>query len=394
MIPIHDGQGRLRGFGGRVLDDGTPKYLNSPETELFQKKSLLYAFHAARPQILQSRRAIIMEGYMDVILAHQQGVKEAVAALGTSFTDEHATQLRRNADHVVLVFDGDAAGLSAAERSLPILLAQGLQVSVVVIPGGQDPGDLFASGQTERFQELLASGARDAVDFLLDRALERHGQQGLAGRVQAGKQVIELLGTLRDPLQRELFVKRIAERLGVSESTVLKSVRAAAPAPRAGALRDPEPAAPVNRSPRERAERECLAALLQDHELRAAIVSDLRIEDFTATAHQRLLALLQAEPASPDSPGDLLDRLREDGELSGLVVELVESVAVVNGRAVVSELLSRTRRAEQWQELRGLKQQWQEHGGQGQGGGEDDLLRAYLERLKGLKSARGRSAEV
>src|SRR5262249_6557990 len=157
------------------------------------------------------------------------------------FTDEHATQLRRNADHVVLVFDGDEAGLAAAERSLPILLGHALQVSVVVIPGGQDPGDLFANGETDRFLELLSSGARDAVDFLLDRALERHGQQGIAGRVQAGREVIELLGTLRDPLQRELFVKRLAERLGVSESTVLKSERAASPATRTGPARDPEP---------------------------------------------------------------------------------------------------------------------------------------------------------
>jgi DNA primase len=272
----------------------------------------------------------------------------------------------------------------------------------VVIPDGQDPGDLFAAGQTERFQSLLATGSRDAVDFLLDRALSRHREHGLQGQVLAGRQVIELLGVIREPIQRELFVKRIAERLRVSEAAILESARAhPAPTRAPGAQED---AVTSNRAeslpPRERAERECLAAMLQDAALAASVVSSLAATDFKVSQHQRLFGVLQADPARL-SAGELLDQVRDDPALRALVVELVESVAVADPRAVVDEMLARNRRVTQERELREIKEQWQQQHGSSlpsenanENANENELLRAYLDRLRDLKSTRGRSAEV
>lgn len=138
MFPIIDVRGHVIGFGGRVMDDSTPKYLNSPETLIFNKRKNLFAMNLAKKS--KSGRIILVEGYMDAVALHQFGFDYAVASLGTALTEEHASLLAKYTDQVVLIYDGDQAGQSATRRAIPILEKTGLQVRVLRMPGGEGPG--------------------------------------------------------------------------------------------------------------------------------------------------------------------------------------------------------------------------------------------------------------
>jgi DNA primase len=157
MFPIHDVRGRLVAFGGRAMGDAKPKYINSGDTPLFRKSKVLYAMHHARQAMASSRRAVLAEGYLDVIALHQAGVKEAVAPLGTALGPEHAKTLRRWAERAVLVFDGDDAGLNASERSLEVLGAEGLEVGVALLRPGDDPDSVLRRDGPKALAQAVAS---------------------------------------------------------------------------------------------------------------------------------------------------------------------------------------------------------------------------------------------
>ncbi len=175
MFPIFDAIGRPIAFGGRILpgstreDNADAKYLNSPEHPLFNKSATLFGLHVARKPIMDSHTAIIVEGYTDVIGCHQAGVTNAVATLGTALTEQHAVLLRRYCDHVILVFDGDEAGLKAADRALGVFFDEPLDISIAVLPDGKDPADLLRDGEGLTQWDHLMSTARDAMGFQFDR---------------------------------------------------------------------------------------------------------------------------------------------------------------------------------------------------------------------------------
>ncbi|NBB94653.1 MAG: DNA primase [Planctomycetes bacterium] len=169
MFPIHDTAGRVAGFGGRALSaEERAKYLNSPESALFDKSSMLYGLQFAREGIVRSRQAVVVEGYFDVLMPIQQGVGNVVATLGTALTDRHVRTLSRFAEEAVLVFDADVAGAAAAERALEIFLAQKLHVRVATIPAGKDPCDYALAEGDEALQRLIDQ-APDALQYVWDQ---------------------------------------------------------------------------------------------------------------------------------------------------------------------------------------------------------------------------------
>ncbi|MEW6742426.1 MAG: DNA primase [Planctomycetota bacterium] len=262
MIPILDVQGQVVGFGARVLGDGTPKYLNSPETELFHKRSLLFGFGKARRTIAEARCAVLVEGYTDVMLAHQGGVTNAVATLGTALTDDHCRFLRRHVEDVILVYDADEAGLRAAERALPLLLAARLQVRVVVLPGGQDPGDFFTRHGRAEFEALVAREGRTAIEFQVQRSLARaegarasasgaRDGAGDAARVRAGREAVALLKSIEEPVALDVALHRASELLAISEGALHRALR-----PKGRAATNPrEPSLAGSNSPGARSPR-------------------------------------------------------------------------------------------------------------------------------------------
>jgi len=258
IVPIRDARGRTIGFGGRVLPgtDG-PKYLNTGETELFQKGQLVFGLDLAGETARHTRHLVLMEGYTDVIAAHQAGLRQAVAVLGTATTQHHARLLRRTgAQRLTLVFDGDAVGRAAAIKALRGLLPRGEfeAIDALALPDGQDPCDMLVErsgpGGTRgaRFLALLEKPA-DWFDFLAD-GLDRRSPQALADAID---EVLGVLAVVPNPVEREARVRALAERAGLSPSSVEARFAVLAK----GAAQGTRPAAP----PREGAARaEGLAA--------------------------------------------------------------------------------------------------------------------------------------
>jgi DNA primase len=197
VFPIRDEQGRPIAFGGRVLpgDDSPAKYLNSPETPLFNKSGVLFGLDVAKKEMAKSRTAVVFEGYADAAMAYQHGLTNAVAVLGTALTPEHARVLRRLADRVVLVFDADTAGEAATRRSVELFLSEPIEVVVAELPGGVDPDEYLQEHGVEAFHEVLAS-AKDALAYLWRRLTRRLGE-GVTGRQRAVEEYLQLVGEAR-----------------------------------------------------------------------------------------------------------------------------------------------------------------------------------------------------
>ncbi|MDO4581796.1 MAG: DNA primase [Bacillota bacterium] len=227
IFPICDYQGRVIAFGGRAMADEEPKYLNSQTTPIYNKSANLYALHSAAEAIRASGAVVVMEGYMDVLTAHQYGVTNAVASLGTAFTDEHIRLLNRYAPQppallrVYLCFDGDKAGVKAALASLAKLRSCNfLETRVLMLPDALDPDDYLHKYGAEGWQELLQKGALDPLAYLLYQALPRHDLKTAAGK---GALVNELLpAIIATPSQTEqaIFIRQLAKKLNVSEDAL------------------------------------------------------------------------------------------------------------------------------------------------------------------------------
>ena len=223
MFPICDESGAPIGFGARRLDENEePKYINSPETSLFQKSKTLYGLHLANRAIRERNCAVIVEGYTDVIACHQAGLTNVVATLGTSLTKDHATILSRICDEVILVFDGDEAGQRAADRALEVFITRPIDVRICVLPAGQDPADLASAGDT--LQQHL-DNACDAITYKL-KNLEEQVQttDTLSGRQKIIEACIQNLASLGlsklDGVRRPLILEKIAALLGTTMKQV------------------------------------------------------------------------------------------------------------------------------------------------------------------------------
>jgi len=223
LFPIHDQRARIVGFGGRILGEGEPKYLNSPDTPIFHKGRLLYNLHAAKHAIRKAERAILVEGYFDVLRLALAGVEEVVAPLGTGLTSDQAQLLQRHAPHVILLYDSDEAGLRATFRAGDELLRERLRVSVATLPAGEDPDTLVQRRGVAGLEAVL----KDAVD-VFERKIQILDRKGFFGTLPGRRRALDrLLPTIRaaaDPIMRELYVSRAAEAAGVRKDVLEREV--------------------------------------------------------------------------------------------------------------------------------------------------------------------------
>ncbi len=262
IFPIHDLSGRVLGFGGRVLDDAMPKYLNSPESPVYHKGRSLYGIHQGRNHCRQSNCVYVVEGYFDVLSLYQSGIRNTVATLGTSLTADHARMLRGlvgESGRVVLVYDSDQAGIRAAERSVQVFDKEFVDAKIMVLPSGHDPDSFVCEHGPEQF-EKLAESALDVIPFLLESAVSKHGLS-VEGRVRIVGEMAKTLAAVSDPVKRALNGREIAERLGIEEAAVLERVRSAGPKPaQTGSDRSPMS---EEGSPRSRLEKKIVSMMLQ-----------------------------------------------------------------------------------------------------------------------------------
>ena len=220
IFPIHDNKGRVIAFGGRLLDEGEPKYLNSPETPVFHKGSELYNLHRARSAIAQQQMSIVVEGYMDVLALAQHGIDHCVATLGTATTATHLQRLFRLAPSIVFCFDGDRAGRDAAGRALEIalpLLESGRQVSFLFLPEGEDPDSVVRDQGADTFRTLIES-ATPLPDLLFDTLLNQTDLTRMDGKARLATLARPLISRIPEGPLRELMQQRLSDLTGVAPS--------------------------------------------------------------------------------------------------------------------------------------------------------------------------------
>ena len=293
LFPIHDLRGRVVAFGGRVIGEGEPKYLNSPDTPIFHKGQLLYNLHAARHAMRKAERAVLVEGYFDVLGASRAGVEEVVAPLGTGLTADQAALLQRYTPHVVLLYDSDDAGLRATFRAGDELLRHGLRVSVATLPEGEDPDTLVRARGARGLEEIL----RQAVDVFERKIqiLERKALfTTLPGRRRALDRLLPTIRAARDPITRELYLSRTAEVAQVRKEVLEREAGAgsreqgAGGAPQSPAPRSPLPAPDLPPG----AEKALLVLLLSGEPWRARVLEAVDTEDIE---HPIYRAVFEAE---------------------------------------------------------------------------------------------------
>ena len=221
MFPIANAAGKIVGFGGRVMDQGMPKYLNSSETPLFHKGSTVYGLHQAKESIRQADRVVVVEGYLDVIALAQHGVGYAVATLGTALTVEHVRALSRYTKNIIALFDGDDAGLKAAARSFEIFVEAGMLGRAAFLPKDDDP-DTFVRKQGKDAVEKLLDQAVPLADYYFSWLQQRYGST-IEGKSQTASEIGRLLAKVTNPFEVDLLIRRAAD-LGVREELLRRPV--------------------------------------------------------------------------------------------------------------------------------------------------------------------------
>jgi DNA primase len=228
MIPICRDTGPVLAFGARALDaDQQPKYLNSPETAIYSKGRTLYGLNLSKAHIRRLRYAVLVEGYFDLAQLFQAGVLPVVASSGTALTSQQAHLLRRFTSRVILSFDPDAAGQGAAARSCELLVAEGFEVNVAVLPPGDDPDGFVRKQGREAYQALLRA-SRPYLDYLLDRTAVRHDLGSDDGRRQFLSEMLAVAARIPDPAGRDQFADRLAHKARITESVIRAEIRRAA----------------------------------------------------------------------------------------------------------------------------------------------------------------------
>jgi DNA primase len=226
IFPIFDLNMQVIGFGGRVMDDSMPKYLNSPETPIYNKSRSLYGLHLAKIKCRESEKVYIVEGYFDLLALHQHGLQNSVATLGTSLTPDHVKILRGfigKDGKVILVYDSDDAGIKAAMRSIGIFMRAEVDASVIVLPQGYDPDSYLFEFGYESFLKT-DSKAKSLMSFLIDSAVKKHGLS-IEGKIRVISELNEPLASISDNVARSLYIKKLAESINIDESTVREKIR-------------------------------------------------------------------------------------------------------------------------------------------------------------------------
>jgi DNA primase len=325
MFPIRDRRGRTLGFGGRAMrSDQGAKYVNTAETDFFHKSQLLYGVDRAKAAIAKATRAVVVEGYTDVLALHQAGVEEAVAVMGTAITGEQVATLSGMVEEVVLALDADSAGQEAMLRAQRVAAGRKMRLRVAAMPAGEDPAEMMAEpGGPDRFQGLI-DAAVELNAFQVGLVLERTDVASPAERDQALGEVAPILAAMGETASRDDLVRQVAERLDLEPAMVMGRLVAARPAsgglgqaPAAGGNASAQPRRGAELTSRERRERALLAmciALPDEGTEYLARLTDAHL----SPSGLRAAAWLREHPQDPATglPHD-------DGELTGLITELV-----------------------------------------------------------------------
>lgn len=337
MFPIFNIRGDVVGFGGRVLDDSLPKYLNSPETKLFNKSNILYGLNFARKNI-RNRQIILVEGYMDVIALHQAGFKNAVAALGTSLTKYHGQLLKKYCDEVIICFDGDSAGIKATMRSIEILNEVQCQFRIMNLPDGKDPDDFIKVHGKDAFQEQI-NKAISLIDYKIFLARSKYPGNTMEEKVKLAKRIAVIIRDIRSPIEQEAYIEKAANETGISREAIKQEVfgqhkniimnrnknKYSSNYKRDNKYIELVPK--VEQKGHIVAERQLIKFMLTDDKLIPHILKSISIEDFLVKSHQEIVEYLanNMDNINKNPIEETLPHLKEDiGEILSTDISHIE----------------------------------------------------------------------
>ena len=286
IFPICDVRGEIIAFGGRVMDDAQPKYLNSPDSPLFRKGETLYGLNRAKDGIRKKKLAIIVEGYLDVIMSHQHGFDNTVAPLGTALTAGHVQKLKRFTKKALLVFDGDEAGKSAAKRSIPLLLEQGFAATVLLLPEKDDPDSFLRRNGHVAYGKLL-SEAKSVVDFILSVSRE--------DKTEAVHEAIEIIAATGDAIMKEELIGELAQRTEKSETAIREEMKKAGARAREKKKGGASPQASPAHAIRYDEELLLLSAVIAFPERLTAVLRHISPEEFKNPAVRKIMTAFATE---------------------------------------------------------------------------------------------------
>lgn len=294
IFPIFDYRGQVVAFGGRIMGDGQPKYLNSPETRYFHKSRNLYGLFQAAAAIRRADEAVLMEGYMDVLAAHQFGVDNAIASLGTAFNVEHTRLLRRYTTRVLLVYDGDGAGQNAADRAIDILHDEGFDVRLLTLPQGMDPDEFLRKYGKQEWDRLADNEAADFWRYKLNKALAANDITTVAGKVAVVNALKPNLNSCADAVELESIISLLSRAIGIAPETIYADLQPKAKLESLNKPVSPKPRTAVTEEPKlSRAEANLVYFMLNDRQIFERALSELGENFLESRSLQELLDLTQ-----------------------------------------------------------------------------------------------------
>ena len=316
IFPICNPRGRVIGFGGRTLGSSEPKYINSPETPLYRKSESLYGLNLARGDIRDEGKAIVVEGYFDMIRPFQHGIRNIVASLGTALAQSQVSLLRRYTKEVVMIYDADAAGVKATLRGLDLFVEGGFRVSVVSLPRGEDPDSFILKRGKEAFIAEIKR-AKNLLDYKLEILTGKYDPLTVEGRVEIVNEMLPTISKIGHAVERSEYVKKLAECLSIDEEAVsveLAKLRNDRKKGRAFSVRDTQSLSPLV------VERTLLQLILEDGELLERVKNEIELEDFSHSDYRAIVEVILGVGSS--ELRKVMSRL-QDEKLSRLVAQLL-----------------------------------------------------------------------
>ena len=326
-FPIHAATGRPVAFGARALDPNEQaKYINSPETPVYNKSATLYGLWRNRDAIRDAGVALVVEGYMDLIALTQYDIENAVASSGTALTTDHARLLRRYAPKTILIFDGDTAGATAAMRGIGSLFEVGLEVRVVTLPEDHDP-DSYVRAQGPDGLLRLTENAAPAIDFLIEQFAQRDDLSTVDGKTRTANALAELVGRITDNALKQFLIKDIAEKIGIDEEILIGIAQTQR---RSTRQQNGQPE-PESYDTRPRSERELLTYLMQHPETADSVFNQISPDNFTNSAYRQIAALIARNRQQKQSieAAHLIDQCN-DSRLCRILTDLSLEIGIEN----------------------------------------------------------------
>ena len=354
IFPIQDAHGNIIAFGGRIVGEGEPKYLNSPETLIYKKGRHLFGLNKAKEAIRKEDQVLIVEGYFDQIRAWESGVKNVVASCGTAFTTQQALLLKPFTTKAVLVFDSDPAGHAAAERGFEVLQENGLSVFVAVLPEGHDPDSQIREQGRDGFLKVIQD-AQPFVHYLLDRILSSTETRTTEDKISAINRVLPVLAKIRNSVERSEHIRYVAERVGVEERAFLQEMRKSLEQNKS---RMDAPVSAGNKTGHN-PERYLIHLMLADEEAARDIASQIPLEEYLNNDYRETARLLYGliEDGQPLRVDRLIDRVDQPGVKTVLTRVGVEPILFDDVTKAATDCILEIRRRSGEKKINELKKQ-------------------------------------